>query len=211
MSEKQGDIKFSHHYKALVIGVSAGGFNALCYLLPLLPKKFPLAIIVLQHRGEALNHNLSNDEDFLITHLQRLCAMKVEEAKQRDKIKAGRIYIAPAKYHLLVEREHIFSLSLEPPVNYSIPSIDVLFNSASRCYKNKLIGLILTGANHDGSLGLKTIHDNGGLTLVQSPETAEVATMPLAAISKHKVDHVLTLSDIAKFLQELILRGKSKW
>mgnify|MGYP005985054115 CR=1 FL=1 len=211
MSDNQEDLSFTRQYQALVIGASAGGFNALCYLLPLFPEKFPLAIIVLQHRGESLNHNLNNDDDFLISHLQRLCAMKVEEAKQRDTIKAGRIYIAPAKYHLLVEQEHIFSLSLEPPVNYSIPSIDVLFNSASRCYKNQLIGLILTGANHDGSLGLKTIHDNGGLTFVQSPDTAEVATMPQAAISKHKVDHVLALNDIAKFLQELILRGKSKW
>ncbi len=197
--------KANHNYQALVIGVSAGGFNALCHLLPLLPDNFPLAIVVLQHRGENFN---VNDDDFLITYLQRLCIMPVQEAKQRESIEAGRIYIAPAKYHLLIEKERLFSLSLEPPINFSIPSIDVLFNSASRCYKNQLIGLILTGANSDGSLGLKAIHDNGGLTLVQSPDTAEVATMPQAAINAHKVDYVLSLNDIAIFLQELTLREK---
>jgi len=197
--------KSNHNYQALVIGVSAGGFNALCHLLPLLPDNFPLAIVVLQHRGENFD---VNDDDFLVTYLQRLCIMPVHEAKQRESIEAGRIYIAPAKYHLLIEKERLFSLSLEPPINFSIPSIDVLFNSASRCYKNQLIGLILTGANSDGSLGLKAIHDNGGLTLVQSPDTAEVATMPQAAINAHKVDYVLSLNDIAIFLQELTLGEK---
>lgn len=201
------DATENDNYLALVIGVSAGGFNALCHLLPLLPEGFPLAIIVLQHRGEGLNTNDNNNDDFLITYMQRLCSMPIKEAKQRDNIEVGRIYIAPAKYHLLIEKERTFSLSLEPPVNFSIPSIDVLFNSASRCYKNQLIGLILTGANSDGSVGLKTIHDNGGLTLVQSPDTAEVATMPQAAINGHNVDHVLSLDDIAIFLQEIILGG----
>jgi two-component system chemotaxis response regulator CheB len=198
------DTTSKDNYLALVIGVSAGGFNALCHLLPLLPERFPLAIIVLQHRGDNFTEN---EDDFLITHMQRMCRMPVKEAKQRESIEAGLIYIAPAKYHLLIEKERIFSLSLEPPVNFSIPSIDVLFNSASRCYKNQLIGLILTGANSDGSVGLKTIHDNGGLTLVQSPDTAEVATMPQAAINGHKVDYVLSLDDLAIFLQEIILGG----
>jgi len=191
------------HYQALVIGVSAGGLKALNQILPQLPVSFPLSIIVLQHRGEVV-FDASNKADFFIQHFQQCCKMPVKEAIAGESIVTGTIYIAPAKYHLLIEKTKHFSLSLEPPVNFSIPSIDVLFESASTCYKNSLIGLILTGANSDGSLGLKTIHDNAGLTLVQDPRTAEVDFMPKAAIDSHKVDNILTLCEIAPFLCQLI-------
>ncbi len=193
-------------YRAMVIGVSAGGLNALSKILPLLPKNFPLAIIVLQHRGEVVT-DVSSGGDFLIKFFQQNCTMPVQEAKAGDIIVAGRIYIAPAKYHLLIEKEATFSLSLEPPVNYALPSIDVLFDSASACYKNQLIGLILTGANSDGSLGLKTVKSRSGLTIVQDPDTAEVDFMPNSAIQSHKVDYILALNEIAPFLCSLI-QGK---
>ena len=135
--------------------------------------------------------------------------MLVKEAKAGEKILVGCIYFAPAKYHLLIERNKVFSLSLEPPVNFSLPSIDVLFECASACYKNKLIGLILTGANSDGSQGLKRINDNSGLTLVQDPKTAEVAFMPQAAIDFHKVDYILSLNEIAPFLCQLMQKKSS--
>ena len=194
-------------YQALVIGVSAGGLKALSHILPKLPKNFPLAIVVLQHRGEVV-FDETNKIDFLINYFQKCCKIPVKEAVTGAKINTNTIYIAPAKYHLLIEKDKYFSLSLEPPVNFSIPSIDVLFESASACYKNKLIGLILTGANSDGSLGLQVIHNNGGLTLAQEPLTAEVDFMPKSAINLHCVDYVLPLNNIALFLSQLINKEK---
>jgi len=174
--------------------------------LPLLPKDFPLSVIVLQHRGEVV-YDASKKGDFFIHYFQQSCKMLVKEAIAGENIIPGIIYIAPAKYHLLIEKNKYFSLSLEPPVNFSIPSIDVLFESASACYKNSLIGLILTGANSDGSLGLKAIHLNGGLTLVQEPITAEVDLMPKAAINSHTVDYILPLNEIASFICHFIQTG----
>lgn len=200
-------VKSSSPYQALVIGVSAGGLNALHNILPKLPKSFPLAIIVLQHRGEVVFDGTSHN-DFLISYFQKDCAMSVTEATIGAEIKPGNIYIAPAKYHLLIEKTKVFSLSLEPPVNFALPSIDVLFDSASACYKNQLIGLILTGASSDGSTGLKAIKGRAGLTLVQEPKTAEVDFMPKSAISLHTVDHILPLDDIAEFLCQLIQGDK---
>ena len=118
-------VKSSSSYQALVIGVSAGGLNALHNILPKLPKSFPLAIIVLQHRGEVVFDGASHN-DFLISYFQKDCAMSVTEAMIGAEIKQGNIYIAPAKYHLLIEKTKVFSLSLEPPVNFALPSIDVL-------------------------------------------------------------------------------------
>ncbi|PKG82475.1 chemotaxis protein CheB [Colwellia sp. 75C3] len=194
-------------YKALVIGVSAGGFQALKHILPRFPKNFPLSVIIVQHRGEAVQETSSKD-DFLIHHFQQHCQMTVKEAISGEKICKSTIYFAPAKYHLLIEKEESFSLSLEPPVNFSIPSIDVLFESASACYKNCLIGLILTGANSDGSMGLREIHLNNGLTLVQNPATADVDVMPKAAMESHTVDYILPLLEIAPFLCDLMQEEK---
>ena len=162
-----------------------------------------MSVIVLQHRGEVIQDTI-NQADFLVHHFQQCCSMTVKEAIAGAKVYENTIYIAPAKYHLLIERNEHFSLSLEPPVNFSIPSIDVLFESASACYKNKLIGLILTGANSDGSMGLRAIHLNAGLTLVQNPMTADVDFMPKAAIKSHTVDYILSLPDIAPFLCQLM-------
>ena len=196
-------------YTTLVIGVSAGGLAALELLLPKLPKSFALAIIVIQHRGQNNIRSTEEDaEDFLVEYLKARCELPVLAASMGDKIKTGHIYIAPAKYHLLIEQEQTFSFSLEPPVNYALPSIDVLFESASHCYKNQLIGLILTGASSDGSQGLKIIKVNNGLTIVQDPSTAEASFMPTAAIAAHKVDHILPLSDIGTFLINLTLKDK---
>lgn len=186
-------------YQALVIGVSSGGLKALTQILPKLPAGYPLAVIIVQHRGEVV-FEPGGKSDFLVSYFRRICKMAVKEAVLGEPVKMGTIYIAPVKYHLLIEKTQHFSLSLEPPVNFSIPSIDVLFETASACYKNQLIGLILTGANSDGSLGLKEIHRNGGLTLVQEPTTAEIDVMPKAAINSHEVDYILPLDDIASFM-----------
>ena len=115
----------------------------------------------------------------------------------------NKIYIAPPNYHLLVEADRTFSLSIDEPVNYARPSIDVLFETAADVYKTNLIGVILTGANTDGSHGLKRIKETGGLSVVQDPSTAEADTMPRAAIAAVDVDYVLPLEEIGKVLTML--------
>ena len=184
-------------YKALVIGVSAGGLNALTKIIPKLPKNFPVPIVIVQHRKH-------ESDDYLIPYLNERSALKVVSVTIGKQLEAGFIYIAPSGYHLFIERDATFSLSIDAQVNYSIPSIDVLFDSAAICYQESLIGLILTGANRDGSLGLKNINFYHGLSLVQQPDTAEYPAMPMAAIELSQVDHIIPLDDIASFLITLV-------
>ncbi|MNI33801.1 Chemotaxis response regulator protein-glutamate methylesterase of group 3 operon [compost metagenome] len=118
-------------------------------------------------------------------------------------IKKGYVYLAPVGYHLLVELDQTLSLSVDPRVNYSRPSIDVLFESAAYVLEEHCIGIVLTGANHDGSAGLRAIKRNGGLAIVQDPESAEYRMMPQSAIETTEVDYVLTLKEMGLFLQKL--------
>ncbi len=183
-------------YQAIVIGASAGGTDALAEIIPRLPGKFSVPIIVVQHRHR--------NTDELGTHnLNENSALKVKEADEKEPIVGEYVYVAPANYHLLVEDDRTFSLSVDERVNYSRPSIDVLFESAAEVYKSKLIGIILTGANSDGAEGLKKIKQCGGLAIVQNPEGAESDAMPRAALATCEVDYVLSLEEIANFLQEI--------
>ena len=184
-------------YKALAIGVSAGGMTALKTILPKVPGDFPLSVFIVQHQ------QLDSD-DFLAQYLNTISVIEVTQARCGESILANHVYIAPAGYHLLVEEDFTFSLSVDPPVNFAIPSIDVLFDTAAEAYGDELIGLVLTGANSDGSLGLKNINENGGLALVQDPQTAEVATMPKAALAATAVHKILALEEIAAYLRELV-------
>lgn len=190
-------------YKAVVIGSSAGGINALIKVLSVLPADFPLPIVIVQHLHPESGHHLSHI-------LETKSALKVKQADEKELIKEGWVYVAPPNYHLLVEDDFTFSFSLDAPVNYSRPSIDVLFESAVYAYRQALIGIILTGANHDGSQGLKKIKEQGGFTIVQSPETAEADAMPKAAILTAKVDKILPLHEIGVFLLQLVNRSNIK-
>jgi two-component system chemotaxis response regulator CheB len=176
----------------VVVGTSLGGLSALEILLGGLPKAFPLPIAVVQHRG------VESDETLALL-LQVHCALPVLEPDDKDPIEGGRVYLAPPDYHLLVDRGS-FSLSTEPKVCYARPAIDVLFESAAEAYRESVIGVVLTGASKDGSQGLARIKERGGLAVVQDPKGAESATMPEAAIARVKVDRVLTLPEIAPFL-----------
>jgi two-component system chemotaxis response regulator CheB len=113
------------------------------------------------------------------------------------------VYVAPPNYHLLIEDDGTFSMSVEGAVNYARPSVDVVFESAAEVYGQGLIGVILTGANKDGSLGLKKIKEAGGLVIVQTPETSEAADMPRAAIAAVNPDYVLPLEKIGPLLRKL--------
>ena len=190
-------------YEAIGIGVSAGGLKALSKIIPALPVDFPLAVIVVQHR-------IHEQEDFLTSYLNKLADMPVSQARSRETIQPGHVYVAPSGYHLLVERDKTFSLSVDPPVNNAIPAIDVMFQSAASSYRNKFVAVLLTGANQDGSAGMKAVKDLGGFTLVQDPATAEASVMPQAAIDLVAVDRIMALDEIGKFLQELCYSGGLK-
>ncbi len=182
-------------YAALVIGASAGGTNAMQQILPHLPASFPIPIIVVQHlhpwqQGVALVHHGGG-------------ALVMKDADEKELIRPGFVYFAPPNYHLLVERDRTLSLSIDPKVNYTRPSVDVLFESAADAYGANLIGIVLSGANNDGATGLHYIKQHGGLTIVQDPADAEVGYMPRAAIESTQPDHILTAAAILKFLNKL--------
>ena len=178
------------------MGVSAGGMSALSTVLSRLPADFALPIIMVQHMDP-------NSRDYLPNHLDRECNIQVKEAEDKENIMSGVAYIAPPNYHLLLEEDRTFSLSVDDAVNYSRPSIDVMFETAADVYKRRLVGVVLTGANADGSNGLKKIKALGGLAVVQDPATAHVDVMPKAAIASTRVDHILPLEGIASLLTEL--------
>jgi two-component system chemotaxis response regulator CheB len=184
------------NYKAIVIGASAGGLTALQEILTPLPANFRLPILVVQHR-------FPTADDLLTFALNESCRLTVKEADEKDYIEPGYVYVAPPNYHLLVERDRTLSLSADAKVCYSRPSIDVLFESAADVFLSHLIGVILTGANHDGTAGLKKIKQNGGLTIAQDPATAEAEMMPLSAIQAKAVDQILSLADISSLLLQL--------
>jgi two-component system chemotaxis response regulator CheB len=182
--------------EVITVGVSAGGMKALVALLAHLPADYPIPIIIVQHL-------LEGSESFLPEYLNDQVSMPVQEAVDKESLRPGCVYLAPPGYHLLVEDDRSLSLSIDPKVNYCRPSIDVLFDSAAFVFQEKCLGIVLTGANQDGSAGLRNIKANGGMAIVQRPETAEYPAMPLAAIHAVKVDHIMSLDEIGEFLTTL--------
>jgi two-component system chemotaxis response regulator CheB len=181
----------------IVIGGSAGSMAALAQILPLLPHSFPLPLVIAQHL-----HPLQNSS--YLEYWSERCRLRIKEAADKAPIEAGTAYFAPPNYHLLIEDNRILALSIDEKVNYSRPSIDVLFQSAADAYGARAAGVILTGANADGAFGLRAIKARGGLAIVQDPRTAEKAFMPKAALTATTVDHVLPLPEIGPFLLTLV-------
>jgi two-component system chemotaxis response regulator CheB len=188
-------------YEIVVVGTSWGGLAALRTLLGALPRGFALPVAVVQHRHK-------DSDRLLATLLQERTPLTVCEVEDKQPILPGFLFIAPADYHLLVERGH-FSLSTDAPVRYSRPSIDVAFTSAADSYGVGAAGVVLTGANADGAEGLATIAKRGGLAIVQSPETAESPTMPRAAIEAVPAARVLPIAAIADLLATLPVTSPS--
>jgi two-component system, chemotaxis family, protein-glutamate methylesterase/glutaminase len=186
-----------NQYQLIVIGGSAGAMTALLELLPMLPAGFSLPIVIVVH--------LHPRQDS--AHVERLgsqCALPVKEADEKEPIQPGTIYLAPPNYHLLIEQDHTFSLSIDERVNYSRPAIDVLFESAAQAYGSHLVGVVLTGANNDGAEGLRHIKERGGLAIVQDPRTAESTYMPQAALEVTPVDHMLSVPEIGQLFVKLV-------
>lgn len=183
-------------FRVIVIGCSAGGLQAMMQIVPELPKEFPIPIILVQHRAK-------EPKDLLEEVLQHKTKLNVKQADEKEKILPGYLYIAPPDYHLLIEQDETFSLSSDEPVQYSRPSIDVLFESAASVYGAGLLGIILTGANQDGTYGLKAIKSKNGYTISQNPKEAAFQLMPESAIASNAVDQVLKLQEIKQFLINL--------
>lgn len=181
-------------FEIVVIGTSYGGLSALQAVLPQLAPDFSLPVVIVQHRKK-------DGDDGLCEYLRKRCRLPLIEPNDKDAIEPGHVYLAPRDYHLLIEKS-IFALSTESPVGYARPSIDVLFESAAEVYHERIIGVILTGANRDGARGLAKIKSFGGLAVVQDPQSAESSTMPEAAIAATEVDFILPLPEIADFLSE---------
>jgi two-component system chemotaxis response regulator CheB len=183
-------------FKAVVIGVSTGGVSALKLGLGALPADFPLPIMVVTHIAP-------NADDGLAVLLNTHCSIRVKEADEQEIITSGTVYLAPPNYHLLVEQGGQLALSVDPPVNFARPSVDVLFETAAAVFGPALIGVILTGAGSDGSRGLLKVKNSGGLTIVQDPADAEMAAMPKSALELVTADHVVRLTELAALLAKL--------
>jgi two-component system, chemotaxis family, protein-glutamate methylesterase/glutaminase len=182
----------------VVVGTSAGGLRALEKVFGRLPAEFAIPIVAVQHR--------SRESELFASIIQGMVALPVREAEDKEPLDAPGIYLAPPDYHLLLEPGGQLALSIDEPVSFSRPSIDVLFESAADVYGPGVLGILLTGANHDGSRGLLRIRAAGGVAIVQDPSTAESPEMPSAAIASGAADAVLPLGDIAG---ELVRRSLS--
>lgn len=182
-------------FQAVVMGASAGALDALSLVLGKLPRGFPLPLLIVTHRAP--------DKDSLLSSLLAAkCQIAVREALDKEPIVSGVAYLAPPDYHLLVEKNNRLSLSSEEAVQYSRPSIDVLFETAADAYGAALIGIILTGGNDDGARGLRAVADAGGTVLVQRADLAYASAMPRAALAACPTARELTLEEIANYLCE---------
>ncbi len=180
-------------YLVVVIGGSAGSIPVVTKILSALPEYYPLSVILCLHRRKEINVGLEEP-------LKKATRLHIREPDDKDRIRAGTVYLAPANYHLLVESSRTFALSIEKEVNYSRPSIDITFETAAHIYGKKMIGIILSGANQDGARGLRAAKIRQGYTIVQDPEEAAVRTMPEKAMELIQPDAVLTTQGIIEFL-----------
>lgn len=183
-------------YKAIVIGGSAGSFQGITKILMALPESFPIPVLLCLHR---LKHVRSG----FVEALSIKSGIPIVEPFDKDNIKPGMGYLAPSNYHMYIELNKRIALSTEEPVNHSRPSIDLTFETAAQAYRDKLIGIILSGANRDGAFGLKKVKQNGGLAIVQDPAECQVKTMTEASLKSTSVDHILTIQQIIQFLLNL--------
>ena len=182
--------------QTIVIGGSAGALDALLTILPWLPATFPIPIVLVLHLpAEKPSH--------LAEVLARHSALSIKEVEDKDPTCRAMIHVAPPNYHVLLERDGSLALSVDQPVLFSRPSIDVLFESAAEALGPSALGLLLTGASEDGARGLHRIRNAGGRTIVQSPTSALVRTMPEAALSLDARHDVLPLDRIGPYLATL--------
>ena len=190
-------------YEVVVVGGSWGGMRAVQSVLEGLGAECPTPVVVALHRGTSDGHRLAHI-------LQHYTPLTVRDVEDKDDLRPGTVYLAPADYHTLVETEGTIGLSTEDAVSFARPSIDVLFRSAAEAYRERCIGVVLTGANDDGADGLRLIKELGGVAVVQDPESADRPEIPLAALPATSPDAVLPLEEIGRFLQNLLLGSPAR-
>ena len=190
MNQQECSNGLTKRFDLVVIGASSGGLDGLIKLLKRLPQHYMIPTVAVLHQRP---NRSSGVPDMLskYTHLQ------VQEPDDKQGIEAGYFYVAPPNYHLLIDSDKVFSLSLDAPVNFCRPSIDIAMESAADTYRDRLLGCILTGANSDGAEGVMYVKRNGGYVVVQDPKEAAVDSMPKAAIAATDVDAVLSIEQIA--------------
>lgn len=186
----------------IVVGASWGGLAALSRLVGALPDDFGVPVAVVQHRSK-------NADTLLASLLQDVTGLRVVDVEDKEPLEPGSVYVAPANYHMLVDSGH-FTLTTDPLVRFSRPSIDVTFTSAADTYMERTIGVVLTGANDDGSRGLRHIVNRGGRAVVQAPESAESGTMPEAARRAVPEADVVPLDQIAVHLVSMVNADTAK-
>lgn len=179
--------------EAVTIGASAGAVQALLHILPALPADMIVPILIVVHVPP-------DRANALVTLFQDRCRLRVKEAEDKEPIANGTVYFAPSDYHLLVEAERTLALSFDEAVNHSRPAIDVLFETAADAFGPALAAIIMTGANHDGADGVRAVADAGGTIIVEDPATAQVPTMPAAALAACPTAHIMPLNDILAYL-----------
>ena len=183
-------------YKAILIGGSAGSFQVVTKILNSIPVNYHLPVLFCLHRLKYVRSGF-------VEALSLKSKVQIIEPTDKEQIKPGKAYLAPANYHMYIELTNRIALSTEEVINHSRPSIDLAFITAATAYRNKLIGIILSGANRDGAYGLKKVKDLGGLTIVQDPKTCEVKTMTEASLQMTNVDHVFNVDQIIKFIMRI--------
>jgi two-component system chemotaxis response regulator CheB len=186
----------SGQYKAIIIGGSAGSFSVVSKILAKLNSNFSIPIIICLHR---LKHIRSG----LVEGINIKSNIKVVEPFDKEKIRPNFVYLAPSNYHLIVEFDGTITLSTEETNNHSRPSIDYTFSSAANTYREKCLGILLTGANKDGAKGMKDVFDRKGFTIIQDPTTCDISTMPLSALKLFNPNLILTPDQIADFLNNI--------
>lgn len=182
--------------RLVVIGGSSGSLDALFMILPALKPHFNIPILLVLHRGQTPDNSL-------VELLAAKSSLQVKEADEKEMLRAGWMYVAPADYHLLLEKDGSVSLDASEKVHYCRPSIEVSFISAAAAYKKNCIAILLSGANADGARAMTTIKENGGLNIVQDPDEAWVGFMPGQAILLSPIDHILPAKEIAALLNKL--------
>lgn len=181
----------------IAIGASAGGIEAASVLLRALPASFSIPVVLVLHLPP-------NRASLLPELFARHCALAVKEAEDKEPLRPGTVYVGPPDYHLLVEPGGLLSLSCDAPLNFSRPSLDMLFESAALAYRDALLAIQLTGASADGADGLGTVRRMGGAVWVQDPDEAQSNIMPLAAIRQAGADKVARLAVLAESLAGLM-------
>ncbi|WP_313915201.1 chemotaxis protein CheB [Tahibacter sp.] len=195
-------VRFDRPVEAIVIGASSGGVEALTRVLPALSADTRASVFVVLHLPRERG-------SLLVDVFAPRCKLPVREVHDKDPIAAGTIYFAPPDYHLLIDEGPQLALSMDEPVEFSRPSVSVLFETAAAVYGDRLLALLLTGAGSDGAAGMQAVQRAGGLTVVQQPESARMPQMPAAALERISVDHVLTLEEIMTMFQALPRAGRA--